>query len=84
VDIPEANIDRETHYSMGTIRSYQVRIKGDGAGRQINVPFSRVEGYWITNITETTDLKATESAGAITYAYPPGLNLYHYLFVIGY
>lgn len=69
---------------MGTIRGYLVRIKGDGAGRLVTVPFSRIEGVWTQNITETLRLKAGSTAPYITYVTPPTYNLYHFLVVIGY
>jgi len=83
-DIPAANIDKKLHFSMGTLKGWKARVKGDGAGVTISVPFSRVEGYWVCTIDETTAHKISESSGVLTYAAAPSNGLYHWLFVVGY
>lgn len=83
-DIPSANITNALHMNHGSLKAWKAKIKGDGAGTTISLPFGRVEFYVIQNITETAALRATESGNIITYAAAPTNNLYHWLWVVGY
>ena len=82
-DIAAAKITNTLHFSMGTLKAWKAKVKGD-TGTTIPLPFSRVEGFWIQNIDESAALKASESGGVLTYASAPTTNLYHWLVVVGY
>ena len=84
-DIPAANITEALHISMGTLKGWKAKVKGDGTGVTISVPFARVEACWTGNIDDSSAIPAiSASSGVLTYASAPTINKYHYLFVVGY
>lgn len=84
-DIPDANVTHKLHINLGTLKCWKAKVKGDGTGTTISVPFGRVEIYWTQNIDDTSAIPAiTESSNVLTYAAAPTNNKYHWLFVAGY
>ena len=85
-DLPAANIDKILHFSMGTLKAWKARIKGDGSGVTVNVPFTRVE-FLVTQSIDDATIPApviSASGGTITYAVTPTNGTYHWLVVAGY
>jgi hypothetical protein len=85
-DIPAANITNELHFSMGTLKAWKAKIKGDGTGVTVNVPFNRVE-FVVTQAIDDSTIPApviSASGGILTYAVTPTNGTYHWLIVAGY
>ena len=85
-DIPAANIDKTLHFSMGTLKAWKARVKGDGTGVTISVPFKRVE-FVLTQPIDDSTIPApviSASGNILTYAVTPTVNTYHWLIVAGY
>jgi len=85
-DLPAANLTEQLHFSMGTLKAWKVKVKGDGTGVTVNVPFSRVE-FVLTQPIDDSTIPApviSASGGILTYAVTPTTNTYHWLIVAGY
>ena len=82
-DIAAAKITERLFFNLGSLKAWKAKVQGD-TGTTITLPFGRVEGYWFKNIDESAALKATESAGVLTYGSAPTTDLFHWLIVVGY
>ena len=84
-DIPTANITEKTHNVAGAVKSWSAKVKGDGTGVTIPVPFSRVTSVVTGNIDDTSAIPGISFAsGVLTYAAAPTNTKYHWLKVEGY
>ena len=85
-DLPAASLTEQLFFSFGTLKGWKVKVKGDGTGVTINVPFSRVEFCFTQPIDDTTIPAPVISAsgGILTYAVTPTNTKYHWLIVAGY
>lgn len=84
-DIPAANITEKTHNVCGAVKVWTAKVKGDGSGVTIPVPFSRVTCVTTGNIDDTTAIPGIVFAsGVLTYSSAPTSGKYHWLRVEGY
>lgn len=85
-DIPAANITNKVPNVCGALKMWQAKVKGDGSGVTLPVPFARVTGHAVGNIDETAGYNPQISfaSGVITYGAAPTNGAYHWLTLWGY
>lgn len=82
-DVPAANITGQLHNNTGQTKMWHAKVKGDGSGTTMKVPFASVVAIAIGNIDETAVVKASFSGGTVTYGAAPTNNLSHYITIFG-
>jgi hypothetical protein len=85
-DITSTYITDKVHNVCGSVKMWSAKVKGDGSGVTIPVPFSRVISHAVGNITETAGYNPLISfaSGVITYGTAPTNGAYHWLTLWGY
>jgi len=84
-DIPDANVTEARHHILGNVKAWTAKIKGDGTGTTLNVPFKIVVGAFTGNIDDTSAIPGISFAdGVITYASAPTSSKYHWLMILGF
>lgn len=84
-DIPAANVTLKKFNITGNSKTWSAKVKGDGSGTTLNVPFAGVFSIVTGNIDDAGGVPAASfSSGVVTYAAALGSNESHWLRIEGY